>query len=374
MIGVVQVTGKDSSKFVLPKELASSTPGILISSTDDIIVFGASGLLAECYSFPIFPVNRLSNSYYAMTFLPHMRVLQQYESQIVVVATVDRTLVKFSLPAFSHSLLTYYGQTYTTGLSFEVLLSSRLNTVQVRSLGDTSGLEILSNAPIGVFSELEEFQGGNWDTAVAKLIPVEGAGVDYIVPPFPNAESYFLKILAISPDTEVRMTGKDVVRLTHSGSQVYEIFSRNEFIKVTSSKPILVGQFAVSFSLSMIHFPVVKDQLNAYHLILPIQADNRYKNNTVRIITDAVTLDNLHLDGQSLPETKWTTISGKGSIPDLRIATFNLSDDFHVVFNAVPNSVSLVFVFGSISRQTAPSYVYSTGMCFHRRRRTLENF
>ena len=92
--------------------------GILISSSDEIVVYGVNKQLFTTDAFLCLPTDVISNEYYVMTFHP-----TSTKTQLALVGVEDDTIVSVKIGSCPEcGPVTFLGTTYKTNDSFDVNL------------------------------------------------------------------------------------------------------------------------------------------------------------------------------------------------------------------------------------------------------------
>ena len=226
--------------------------------------------------------------------------------QISVQATEDNTTVTISpsdgTGAFQISLNA--GQTYmhTSG-------------------SNLTGSRVTADRPVSVFSGNEcanvPMGASACDHLVEQMPSVEMYSSDYVVAQSPRTGSYgnVYRVVASQDGTEVRLDG---ALLTTLDAGQYVETSLAGGARITSSQPVLVGQYLIGESLAgevtdpaLAVVPGVEDWLDSYVFATPAGSAD-FVSDFATIVMTAGSVDTLTIDGETPDLTLFTPIGSSG--------------------------------------------------------------
>lgn len=238
----------------LPSSIMSSGTGIrqnvlriqaLSQSDISIVAFSKKG--ESCGAFMIYPERSLGSNYLISAWWT-----PNQSTQYSVTATqIGNTQVTMKFPMYRGIQVSYNGRIFTARDNFQVTLS-QYQTMQVQALvkGDLSGTRITATNKVAVFSgNVDTSVGytGITDHIVAQIPPSTVLGKDYVIPTTPRAGSRtVVKFIGQEDNTYVRF-GAYGVRL-EAQDHYQQILRTNDFVRISSNKPVLVTVMAVGTS------------------------------------------------------------------------------------------------------------------------------
>lgn len=181
--------GAESISVSIPKNVQADAAsaryngGILVTANSDIRMTVAQQFAGRpISSYLAYPIDALSNSYYASTYYE-----PGYHFNIGVLATVGQTRVIISLPSNNDGVqFVYNGITYTDGQQIELVLDE-LEALQLTDFNNANirqALLIQADRPIAVFvankdvPDFEEVQGLT-DTMTSQIPPLRSLGTTF---------------------------------------------------------------------------------------------------------------------------------------------------------------------------------------------------
>ncbi len=284
--------------------------GVFVESTEDISVFGMTLYQYTTDGFNALPTDVLGHEYYILSYYPLNKNNWKLDSEFVVVAAQDDTVVQI-VPSVSISA------EYPAGQVKQVTLNKG-QTIQLSSYEeDVSGTFIRANKPIAVYGAHEcadvpsrDSRIGWCDYLVESMIPTENWGFHYdLVPLATRLSGDIYRVIAAEDSSEIVINGQ-VVTTLNAG----EIFEEtiNGPMSVSSAKPIFVAQYAMGqgadgvnadpFMMNIVPF---QQFLKEYLFTTP--ADGFVKN-FVNVVIERDTT--LMLDGSPLDTSHFNEIPG----------------------------------------------------------------
>ena len=343
--------------------------GILVTSPNDIVVFGQSRASSTCGAFIAYPTDTLGRIYYAMSWWPFTYAYQR-KSQIGVVARYPNTIVEFKLLQGSNVRVVFNGNTYTGGQVLQVTLDE-FEAIQIQpdNYADLTGTRIEANQDIAVFSgstitNIESTFGDDDDHIVEQLPPANSFGKTFYVHAIPDSlRTSQVKIVASYPNTRVFISGQNELHLTNEGDFASRTLSPNTHTVITADKPILVASFDESPSDTHYGSPTMS--------IIPPQEQfrNVYQFNTPRdagytaylmLVVEYNYRTGIMVDGTPVPAnvfTQFGTTSYYGTVVTLN------SNNAHTVYHQVSS-----IRFGAYVYSVAPNdcaIAYAAGACLN---------
>ena len=355
---------KFSNKFrLIATEL--SQKGILVTASDEVVVYGIN---KEAYSndgFLALPVDAIGKEYYASTYAPAYRYCL-----ILVVGVHDDTNVDITFANNNGISVVYGGRTYGKNSKL-ALKMDRFTTFQAHTTGDLTGTYISADKPVSFFSGNKKTkigQGSSQDHLVEMQVPVDNWGRKFAIMPIPERKvGDYYRFIASAKDSKIKVNGQRNGRpftqsfeLKDEGSWVQKHYDSTLFAYVESDKPILVVQYVLSqyndlADPAMMIIPPIEQYAADYTFSTPKYSQGSYYNYFMFVVKKAEK-DGLRMNGNKFPSnTKYNDIPGT----DLVGGYIKLTDGTHTCRHTSPISVFGGYLYG---RQHAESYAFATGM------------
>ncbi|KAK3104160.1 hypothetical protein FSP39_024897 [Pinctada imbricata] len=275
-----------------------SSKGILITSTDEVVVYGINKEFYSTDGFLGLPTDVLGTKYFAATYAPATRYCL-----ILIVGVHDNTNVNIKLGDNNGVRVIYGGITYGKGDSFEVKIN-RFSTFQIHSSGDLTGTCVTSNKTVSIFSgniKTAIGRGKTQDHLVEQLVPVDRWGKRFLAMSTPDRTAGDIyRFIASERDTEIivkfqtqgRRTTSDTLRLSLPGHWTYKWYDSNTLLSITSSKPISVLQYTVSQyndlgDPSMMIIPPIEQYGADYTFTTPKYSQGSYFNYLLFVVRNS---------------------------------------------------------------------------------------
>ncbi len=251
----INVAANASQLIEIPPNTAivttAQTPqakGIFVTTSETVSLYALNRKQNSADATLIFPLTTLGTEYYTMSYTPRVE-----GSVFLVVATQDNTTV-----SITPSRNTSTGS--PAGIPIAVSLQ-RGQTYLVRSPGttgannDLTGSYINSDKPIAVFSGnvRVNIDGGSSDHVYEQLPSVNTWGRSFVTIPSVRSNPAVLRnydyfrIMSKTDGTVVTITG-EAAPITLNAGQFYTLSTQgnNTPRSITSTEPIMVGQFTIS--------------------------------------------------------------------------------------------------------------------------------
>ena len=369
----MQLDPGESARVVVPTSLINtanqlSGKGILVEASSDIALYAFSTEQNSCGGAVITPIVALGSEYYAVVWPPNSQSPEEY-SQLGVAAPYAATTVTFNFLADSRASVSYDGNTYDSNTPLTVELGyMEVFTLLERNNLDLTGTKISSNQPIAVFSGnnyVSVSYSGTQDMTLSQLTPVSTWGTEYALAPFPGRSvGDQVRIIARDAQTTIRtsIANSDLFIEQPGGFVNLEIQS-DQPLRLTSSKPFFVAQFAKSTSLGdqgqpvMLSMPPVSQFRNEYTFSLPIAGEY---NIFLTFYSEQRFVSGLVLDGNPVSTDRWQTIPG---FPQTFVyKAIQISPGYHSAFISLPEAVFGATVYGQGGRNCG--FSYPVGSCY----------
>ncbi len=201
----------------------------------------------------IFPTNSLGREYYAMCYTPHITVPNGKNSEFLVVASEDNTVVNIT-PSVNTDQNKPAKTPFSITLNKGELYQVQSYNVAVVGQGDLTGSYITSDKPVAVYggSYSTTVPGdasvSAWDHLYEQMPPIQAWGRTFVAVPLKTRHEDTYRVLASEDNTIVQIGSKTPVFLNKG--QFYEfslLYTEPSLIK--SDKPILLAQFSNSNSV-----------------------------------------------------------------------------------------------------------------------------
>jgi hypothetical protein len=328
--------------------------GIHITSDNPVTVYGMNQVNATTDAFLALPVDALGTDYAVMGYTEDFAF--SLLSQMTVVATQDNTTVTITPTAT--------GGGFTTGVPGNVVLNTG-QVFQLRSgvnLSDYTGSRVVADKPVSVFggNDCTNISGNlrACDHLVEQITPTSSWGQSFLtVPLATRLAGDVFRIMAQQAGTQVSINGAVVATL--NAWQFYEtILGSNTYNRITSTAPILVGQYSRSSDADGVTsdpffalVPPDEQFLNSY--IVSAGTPN-IPINFLNITSPTAHTGSVLVDGAAVAPGLWNIISGT----TFSGAKVPISSGVHTVNSTFPIGL-LVYGFGSYD-----SYGYLGGQAF----------
>lgn len=254
--------------------------GIHLVSEEPITVTCYMSYKATGESFAVIPNEYLGKDYYTLNLWQD--ATDEYKpGQILIVGTESNTMVTYTptvptdsvAAGKSKSIVLQQGETF-------LIQSKRQDDYNQNAKTDLSGTHITSNKPIAVLSghtkgAFPRFSGtmmgvpANFmrNMLIEQLLPVSLLDTMYVSAPFAynqrpyndidkDGEGDFIRFIATQDNTTLYTNRTDgsrrVIKQNMKQGEVYDITTQKSPALYTSSKPVLVGQYAKAWRLTVV--------------------------------------------------------------------------------------------------------------------------
>ena len=276
---------KDLAVGKLNNEAELNKTAILVTSNQDIAVFGLQIGDGNCDAFLALPTDVLGTQYYPVTFWPSTS-----QTQVAVLVTVDGTTVDITFQRSRGIAIFYQGAFFVGGDTMTITLD-KYDILIIQSERDLTGTLIEADNPIAVFSgnkfaELPGPNNGRPSSHLTEQIPPLGTwGTTFVAFPIPHIDTlatnrYILKFVAEYDNTEINIPGEATITLRRAGDFTdTNIFIREPdlFIRIDANKPILAVMYMEGYQANdgsnfdptmLLLVPKQQVELIAYNIIV----------------------------------------------------------------------------------------------------------
>lgn len=342
-----------------------SSKGILVTGSDEIVVYGLNKEANSNDGFLALPVDVLSTTYYIVTYWP-----STYKTELLVVGIYDSTTVTVQFGPNSGLNVTYSGQNYYQNDKISSTLHS-YQTWQIQAPGDMTGSKITANKAISVFSGnvLTQIATGSRDHIVEHHVPVDKWGKSFATVPIPGRTigDYF-RFVASDYNTTVSVVGlnngqsfTETFVLSVAGTWIQKEYSSKFYSLITATKPIYVMQFSKSQACSsctvadpaMIIIPPIEQYASDYVFTTPKKSAGSFTNYFMFVVK-ASEKAGIRVNGASVSPT-YNNYPGGQYVGGF----ISLPEGTHEIRHTSPNVVFLGALYGRASYE---SYGFPTGM------------
>lgn len=308
--------------------------GVHVEADNPVAVFGLSNRKASTDTYLALPTDVLGTSYRAIGYHPPSAD-PTFSTQFNIVATEDNTNVVISLTGDTKGGRRQ-GETFVVQLNRGQVYGVQGGYAQNRR-GDLTGTLVTSTKPIGFFvghSCAQIPQEFNFcDQLLEMSPPIPSWGRQFYVGKIESKERYAMRVVASEDSTQVFMNNRLVARM--NAGDFYENSELVDNTFVTSSKPILVAQYATSFDADvnkvgdpfMILITPTEQFLNYYRFVTPVRGDWHHY---INLVVPLEGLASLRVDGAIWPAKYFRTIGiSKYAIAQIEIGygSHNVSCD-----------------------------------------------
>ena len=253
------ITASNQETVKLPENAAVSSPddqdkGIyLVTSSDRVTVIGSHASRHHSLHYDTFLAFSISHecfsnyAYYWMNLDSRIRNVAYYIDSILIVGTEDSTMMKLTVTQPATIKVDDTDTDLTPGRQFSFMIN-RLQTVYVGSVRDMTGIKIITNKPVSVFSTILQIhaRSGQVITNLTEQVPPTTSwGRLYYTTSVSNVLSNTIQVLAAYNSTNVDIYCNDIRRphTISEGGVIHEMINSREYCAIYSSKEILVVQF-----------------------------------------------------------------------------------------------------------------------------------
>ncbi len=318
----------------VPEELA-----VHVVSNEAVAVYGLSHRYQTTDTYLAYPVSVLGKRHRVMGY---KWLASDLLSQFAVIATEDNTTV-----TITPTVPTQGGR--PAGVPFTVVLQQGevyqvLPKFNPRSSTDLTGSMIDADKPIAVFSghncayvPSREYKACN--ILVEQMPPLQSWGRQFYVGTLSGRSSSVLRVLATKDGTEVFENNSLVATL--SAGQFYENPNLRTNTMLTSSRPVLVAQFAKGFTTPdqvtrradsigdpmMIVVAPTEQFLSSYRFATPVEGN---WNHYINVIAPTASLASMRLNGEPISPTRFTPFGiSRYSIAQMKLpyGTYSIRGD-----------------------------------------------
>ena len=294
-----------------------SNKGVLVTASAEISVYGINKGLYSTDGFLALPMDTLGKEYYAVTYAPDGDYCE-----LGIVATKNNTLVHLVLPTHANLGIEYKGKTYQQGEVIAVALD-RLESFQLQTPSDLTGLHIISNELIAAYSGhraiIVGIPGTQPDHSVVQLLPVSRWGKNFAITSFPGrSNGDVIRLVSSDDDTTLTLDGSEIV-LKYTGSHHDINLRSGSSIFFSTNKPVIViqygqGQDEASPNMGDITtalVPSVEQYQSEYKFASPDASKGKFVNNALVMVLETEK-DRVYIDSVSVTSIgeEWQVVLG----------------------------------------------------------------
>ncbi|HET6558647.1 MAG TPA: PKD domain-containing protein [Prolixibacteraceae bacterium] len=197
----------------------------------------------------IYPTKSLGKEYYAMCYTPHPTNTTESNSEFLIVASEDNTLVEITPTRDTdqgHKANQSFAVRLNKGQLYQVQSMNRI----VEGQGDLTGSKVVSDKPVAFYSGVKStsvpFEGRTRDHLYEQIPPTSTWGKEFYVVPLESRVKDTYRILAAEDGTVVKIGGIDVTISLNSGQYREFDLDHDDACRIISNKRILLAQFCRS--------------------------------------------------------------------------------------------------------------------------------
>lgn len=292
------------------------TNGVHVVAAQPVAVHGLSYLRFSTDGYLGLPLDALGNSYRVMAYRNlFIEAPELAGSQLAVVGTVDGTTVTI-VPRFDVGL-------HAGGLPYNVTLMKG-QTYQLRQSGefvpDLSGALVLADQPVAVFgghpcANIPDTNVFFCNYLVEQLPPTDLWGTNFITVTFTNrVGGDTVRVLAMLTNTVVQTNGVPVAAPLQQGEYAEVRLAANA--QITSTKPILVAQYAHSSDFDLVPisdpFMTLVPPTSLHGTSFRFQSPPDFPANFVNLAVPVGSTAQIFLDANPIPANLFSTIGASG--------------------------------------------------------------
>ena len=290
----------------------TSNKGILVTASADVSVYGINKGLYATDGFLALPMDTLGKEYYAISYTP-----DGHYCELGIVATKDDTIVHMILPTRNNLRITYKGNTYQQGEIIAVTLD-RLETFQLQTSSDLTGLHIVSNEIIAAYSGHTGVEDTHPGHSVVQLLPVSRWGKNFAVTSFPGrTNGDIIRLVTSADNTTLTIDGIQTV-LPFMGWHHNFTLPSGSSKYFTTDKPVLVIQHGQDQSnlangdITTAIVPSIEQYQSEYTVATPDASDGNFVNEAL-VVVRTTNKDTVYFDSASVTSMNGDTWQPVGS-------------------------------------------------------------
>ena len=301
----------------MPAITGKSNKGVMVTASGEITLHGINKGLFSTDGFLALPMDTLGKEYYAISYAP-----EGDYCELGIVATKNNTVVHLVLPPHGNLDIEYRGKTYQPG-EIIVLALDRLESFQLLTTNDLTGLHIFSNELIAVYSGHQAIvvgiPGTQPDHSVVQLLPVSRWGKRFAVTSFPGRSNGDIVRLVTSVDNTSLTIDGVTKTLSYTGSHNDIVLNSGSSIYFTTDKPVLVIQYGQGQDqsnpekgdITTAMIPPIEQYQSDYKFTTPSSSVGSFTNNALVMVLESAQ-DRVYMDSQSITSlgVLWQPILG----------------------------------------------------------------
>jgi len=342
--------------------------GIHIVTTNPVNVYALNYRTQSADVAVIYPAEALGQEYFAMCYSPRYTSSNESNSEFLIVATVDNTIVNITPVRKTDqgkSANVPFSITLNKGQSYQV----QAGNTDATGNEDLTGSSVTANNPIAFFSgskattiPFSGYTDHSYDHLFEQIPPTITWGKEFYVVPLQLRTKDTYRVLAAENGTIVKIEGTNITKTLNRG-EFYE-FELSSASRVISTRKILLAQFCrsqkadesygVGDPFMIILSPVVqkiKDVTFVAYESAKIK-DIFYVN----VITLTSEVGNITLDNANI-SSSFTAFP----YSDYSYAQVRISKGVHTLRNPNENGGFLAYVYGFGQSGSTESYGYGVG-------------
>ena len=341
--------------------------GIHVVATNSVNVYALNYRTRSSDVAVIYPTESLGKDYFAMCYTPRINGTTETNSEFMIVASKDNTIVKITPSVDTDQgkkANTTFSITLNKGQSYQVQSMNK----NVLGQGDLTGSYILADKPIAFFSGSKAttvpITGTSYDFLYEQMPPTSTWGREFYLVPLQLKIKDNYRILAVENETTVNIEGLNRT-ITLNRGQFFEFeLTINQASKIISTKRILLAQYCRSQGADgnggvgdpfMTILSPVTQRINDVTFVA-------YESSLIQnifyinIITMTADVGNITLDGSGIGSYFKAFSNSKYSYAQVPI-----SKGTHRLLNPDEKGGFLAFIYGFGDNNNTESYGYGVG-------------
>ena len=333
-----------------------SNKGVLVTASAEVSVYGINKGLYSTDGFLALPMDTLGKEYYAVSYAPDGDYCE-----LGIVATKNNTMVHLVLP--TNLGIEYKGKTYQQGEIIAVALD-RLETFQLQTTSDLTGLHIISNELIAAYSGhramVVGIPGTQPDHSVVQLLPVSRWGKNFAVTSFPGrSNGDIIRLVTSDDDTTLTIDGSEIV-LKYTGSHHDIKLPSDNSIFFSTDKPVIViqygkGQDEASPNMGDITtalVPSLEQYQSEYKFASPDSSEGKFVNNALVMVLDTEK-DRVYIDSDSVTSIgeSWQAVLGSSPAMVAKRISVSAEQQHHMYMKDSTEKFGVI-LFGYANKET----------------------
>lgn len=223
--------------------------GIHLYSTDSVNVYALNYRTQSSDVAVIYPTESLGKEYFAMCYTPHPTSTNESNTEFLIVASADNTIVKITPTVDTdrgEKANVMFSRILNKGQSFQV----QSNNSNIPGQGDLTGSYIVSDKPIAFFSGVKATSipetGSSRDHLFEQIPPTNTWGREFYIVPLEQRIMDTYRVLAAEDNTIVNIEGLNRTVTLNRGKYFEFDLDYKAACRLIASRKVLLSQYCRS--------------------------------------------------------------------------------------------------------------------------------